>query len=293
MSEDNGGIKGIIVLLVILALVVAFILFMRHQDIKKELQAEKYKMEQDARKLAEKKEREERELREAERKREEEREKQEAERKREEERKREREKQEAERKREEEREKYESIVREKQNRISSLKRQLDEVNNNYVPPESKYISKEIADIDRVLNDNTYKCFDFCINFGNIEFYRVMHHYREEPNSHGYYYTQNPSRYYYTGNRRSKKVWYKVYVSYHCNNHNIDWTRDSVEAYKRNHIPRSQLESKRNRLKSSLDRIIRASKSKGEEEATKIKAAISAAEAELADFEKSHRSSQDK
>ena len=77
MSEDNGGIKSIIVLLIVLVMVAVFVFFMRHQSIQKELQAEKNKMEQEARKLAKEKEHEERrqeeerkrenELREAER----------------------------------------------------------------------------------------------------------------------------------------------------------------------------------------------------------------------------------
>ena len=62
----------------------------------------------------------------------------------------------------------------------------------------------------------------------------------------------------------------------------------MNSYKRNFIPRSQLESKKNRLKSSLDRIMRSSKSQKAEKIAKIQAAIAAAEAELADFEKQYR-----
>ena len=266
---ESSRIKEIIILLVVLALIGGFILFMRNQSLKKELQAEKDKMElaarkeaeaQDraARRLAEEKEREERKL---------------AEKKEREERKLAEEKKRAE---DAELRKYEAGVQGKRKRIAQLRKKLADLGkmSDFPTPEAKRIADEIAELDRMRKDDKYKCFDFCINFRNIEFERTMRRDRDESDMRGYYSVLRK------GDRGRH-----VKVSYHCNEHGITWKRGMADSYRKKYIPLPRLEEKRNRLAAELKRIRRNEQANRANEIAKLKSELAAAEKELAEMEK--------
>lgn len=244
--------KNLIVLFSILILIAGFVLFMRHQNIKKEQREFEAKERIRAFREAEKERNALQKL----------------------EQQQEQERQERERKQAEEQKEQERLKRageqarqaEKQARIDALERQLREdrhllndLRNGTADgdAEIRALTEEIAAIDRLLNDTRYKCFDFCVKFQNIEFSRVMRSYRVNVDNRGYY-TGGPSPYkmhYYGKNRsKSRKTYSPIAVTYHCNTHNIDWNKSSAEKYEREHYTsKNALEGRKKRLTASLAR----------------------------------------
>ena len=273
---ENSRLKEIIILLVVLALIGGFILFMRSQSLKKELQAEKDKMELAARRQAEEKEREERRLAE-EKEREERRLAEEKER--EERRLAEEKRREAEasaREKEAELRKHEAGVREKRQRIAQLKKRLNDLEKmpGSFSAESRRVADEIAALDDLRKDDRYKCFDFCINFRDIKFERPMRRDRDEPDLKGYYSVL-------VRGDRGKRV----KVSYHCNEHGITWTKKTADSYRQKYIPSTRIEEKRKQLVAKLNQIRRNENAIRAAEAAKLRSELSAAEKELAEMEK--------
>ena len=147
-----------------------------------------------------------------------------------------------------------------------------------ISPESRRIADEIVELDRMRKDDKYKCFDFCINFRNIEFERTMRRDRDESDMRGYYTVINKRA-------RGKRV----KVSYHCNEHNITWTKKMADEYRQKFIPLPQLEERRKRLAAQLERIRRGERASRAGEIAKLKAELAAMEKELAEMEKARPS----